>query len=215
VPDATSAAPNDAADGASPAAAPANTPRRRATTIVLQAGAVAGALASIVGIALLAFHGVSSLFGGEAPVDPVSTLRLTIQRPSVHLETYGLWAKRNVAPEHPAAARAIEHSASANVRGIEVDYDISAPNVAVGTVYRLRYTLLREPGQIPVGPPIDDLKRFKHRGDVCGCASAFIALPRTSSLYRVEVTIAPASSHDDNPAHRVVSETFRGAASIS
>jgi hypothetical protein len=208
--DVTSAAPKDPGESGTGAVAPAERRRRSATATLLQLGAIAGAIASIVGIVLLAVHGVGSLVGDKPSVNPVETLRLTIPRPSVHRMTYATWAKRNIGPEHPKAAEALAHAPGADTAGVEVDYDVSAPKVAVGTLYRVRYTLLREPGNTPVGRPIPDLKRFTHRGDVCGCASAFIKVPHTRHLYRVEITIAPAEEHDDSPAHRVISETFRG-----
>jgi len=202
VPDGTSAAPTDP---------PAGTRRRGATGFLLRAGAIAGAIASIVGVILLGVRGVHSIVGHKSGVNPVETLQLSVPRQSIHRETYAMWAKRNLGSKHPAAARAIARSPSANVPGVEVDYDIRAPKVSAGTVYRVTYTLLREPGGTQVGSPIVDEKRFTRRGDVCGCASAFIAVPQTKHLYRVEIQIEPKDSPDDNPAHRAQSETFRGS----
>jgi hypothetical protein len=195
-------------------AAPAEPPRRRrATGLVLQAGAIAGAIASIVGIVLLVVHGVGSLTGGHTGgVNAVETLHLKLPRPSVVHETYGQWATRHIGRENPRGARAIARSAQGRTRGIEVDYGIDAPKVVEGTLYRVTFELFREPGSHPVGTPIDDLKRFTLRGDRCGCFSPFIRVPMRKQSYRVDVTIAPANSHDDSPAARGTTETFRGNA---
>lgn len=200
MPEASAAAPNE----------PPPERRRTASGVILQIGAVAGAIASIVGIVLLGVHGVGSLFGHKSGVNPVETLRLSVPRPSVYHLTYAEWAKRNVGPTHAAAARAIARSRDAHVPGVEVDYDISAPHVAAGTRYTVAFTVLREPGNHPQGRPITDDKRLNRRGDPCGCASPFIRLPRTEQRYRVEVRIAPAGVPDDSPAHRGVTEMFSG-----
>lgn len=195
-------------------AAPKEPPRRRgAMGLVLQAGAIAGAIASIVGIILLIVHGVGSLTGGHTGgVNPVETLHLKLPRPSVVHETYGQWAMRHIGRKNPRGARAIARSAQGRVHGIEVDYGIDAPEVAEGTHYRVTFELFREPGSHPVGKPVDDLKRFTRRGDRCGCFSPFIRVPETKHSYRVEVTIAPADSSDDTPAARGTTEMFRGNA---
>ena len=187
--------------------------RRRATGLVLQAGAIAGAIVSIVGIVLLVVHGVGSLTGGHAGgVNPVETLHLKLPRPSIVHETYGQWATRHIGRKNPSGARAIARSAQGRTRGIEVDYEIDAPKVAEGTLYRATFELFREPGSHPVGTPVDDLKRFRRRGDRCGCFSPFIRVPMTKQSYRVDVTIAPANSDDDSPAAHGITETFRGNA---
>jgi hypothetical protein len=212
VADATSAAPKDPSEGGAPAAARVETRRRSATGLVLQVGALAGAVASIVGIVVFAVHGVGSLVDHKPAGNPVERLHLAIPGGSVHRLTYATWAKRNIGREHPKAAAALAHAPGANDQGVEVDYDITAPKAAVGTLYRVRYTLLSEPGSEPIGRPIEDLKRVTRSGDLCGCASAFIKVPHTTRLYRVEVAIAPADEHDDNPAQRRQSTLFRGTA---
>jgi len=97
--------------------------------VVVQLGAAAAAIASIVGLVLTFAH----LWSGSS--SPELPLRISIGKPDVHTTTFGDYLK-----EHGRSRKNVPHADLVG-KVVAVDYRATVENAPAGTAYPLRLTL--------------------------------------------------------------------------
>jgi hypothetical protein len=216
LPDTTAVAPKEPSEQPRrprPNRRPGRTRRHGLTWIVLRAGALAGAIGAIVTLVVLFVHAVSSLSEKKSGLE---ALELSFPPGPQSISgplTYTTWLKDVLAHKNSAGARADTSLRGGNNWGVVVNYNISAPNVAIGTRYVVTFSLIQEPINLPVtGWPVISVRSTINRpDDQCGCNSPFLPIPHTHGLYSILVAISPADSTDNNQAQQGYSARFRVA----
>ncbi|HEX6715346.1 MAG TPA: hypothetical protein VF066_18285 [Thermoleophilaceae bacterium] len=197
------------------AAKPKRTRRRRRRTsrfsrpvaLILQAGAVAGAIASISGIVIGGVHlldgGHSKASTGAQPGPHPDRVRLTAG--AVHSTTGKLALQAAGTPTGSTPKDILEDT------GVTVDYDFTAPGYKPGTEFPLRFIVYgKQPGGVErvVTRGADTARVQPVESDPCGCVSPFISLPRGRAHYRVEIQVFQPGGKTTEPLRRKSTKPF-------
>lgn len=158
---------------------------------ILQIGAVAGAIGSILALIFTVGHLVGSGDGGKkgssstaANADPFRGLVLSVPRDGVHRFTVAdFLAWRGF-------GRSSAPPGEANKRGVAVQYRIVAPHYPKGRSFFLRFTLVHLAGSTePTEVTRDDAPEAQVLSEHCGCQSPFLPLHHSGGKFRVDVSI--------------------------
>lgn len=158
---------------------------------ILQIGAVAGAIGSILALIFTVGHLVGGGDGGKkgsrstaASADIFRGLVLTVPSDGVHRFTVAdFLAWRGF-------GRSSAPPGEANERGVGVQYRIVAPHYPQGRSFFLRFTLVRLAGSTET-PELtrDDAPEAQVLSEHCGCQSPFLPLRQSRGKFRVDVAI--------------------------
>jgi hypothetical protein len=157
---------------------------RRPAALLLKAGALAGAIGSIVGL-LFTFAPQLKPGGAEAAVTRVSapipgtTNRATLEigRDAVRHLTYREYL-------HDVGVKPKYAQGDLSRNGIVIDYHLEFPGYAKGTRFRISYDLYRGDSVVRQQP---QLIHLDSDSDACACTSDFIALPAHDAIYHVVI----------------------------
>jgi hypothetical protein len=170
--------------------APPSRPRRLTTTLVA-AGTVAGAIASILGLATT-FHSVLK----SGPEGAVRSLAIQAVTPL----TYGEWRSHE-----RVSARGLD-AKELGQPGQLISYDVDTARFRRGTELPVRLILHNVTAHRSTSVREDAIKVVN--GADCGC-SDWIAVPR-QDLYYLEIAIFPPGPIRGEPLRTVVTRSFRG-----
>jgi hypothetical protein len=157
---------------------------RRSAAFLLKAGALAGAIGSIVGL-LFTFAPHLKPGGAEAGVAHDSALipgtknraTLEIGRDAVRHLTY-----REYLRDVGVKTRFVQ--GNLRQKGIVIDYHLEFPGYAKGTRFRISYDIYRGDNVVRKQP---QLIHLDSNADSCACTSDFIALPAHDAIYHVVI----------------------------
>ena len=180
-----------------------------ARAFVLQLGALAGAILSIVAVAKLV------LPGDEAPSKPEPRhgsprVKLALTRENVRVTTLRDYL-RSIGAD-PGS----NPSPGLDARGFSAPYSLSVRGYRPGSTVRVRFEVWR---QTPGGdryavPPTWDRLDIDRDPDRCTCASTFIKLP-SEGRYRLVIGVFPPGTRESNPGNplKSVETEFRNSVS--
>ncbi|HEV8459241.1 MAG TPA: hypothetical protein VGQ38_00915 [Gaiellaceae bacterium] len=174
--------------------------------IVLQLGALAGALLSIVAVAKLVLpthHG---------PKTPAATktsqgMKLALAGEAVHTTTLRDYLK-SIGDNPPS-----KPSPELDARGFSAPYSLDVHGYPIGSKAHVRFEVWRETasGERYAVPPRWDQVTIKRDPDTCTCISTFINLPRGGGRYRLVIGAFPPGVDERNPGSplKTVDTMFR------
>jgi hypothetical protein len=171
--------------------------------LILQAGAVAGAIASISGIVIGAAHLVAR--GDSGPSTSAQPDRVRLTAGAVH-STTGKLALQAAGTDINSTPKAILDDA-----GVTVDYDLTTPGYKPGTEFPVRFLVYRKQpggGERIVTRGADTARVQPVESDRCGCTSPFISLPRAPGRYRVEIQVFQPGGKTTEPLRRNSTKAF-------
>jgi hypothetical protein len=181
--------------------------RNRPIALLLQAGAIAGAIASISGIVFGVVHAVNRGHSGGRPAAPQpGQVHLAVPRSGVHRLTYAQYLKANGFDTKYAPPDQVDDV------GVTVDYELSAPGYARGAEIPVLFRVFRiQPGgYASFVDELRDTAKLEVDSDSCTCTSTFIQIPRQKALYHIEVQVFRPGRKTHSPLKTDVSEPFRG-----
>jgi hypothetical protein len=180
-----------------------------ARAFVLQLGALAGAILSIVAVAKLV------LPGDEAPSKPVprhGSPRVTLALANENVRVTTLRDYLRSIGADPGS----EPSPDLDARGFSAPYTLNVRGYRPGSTIRVRFEVWR---QTPGGdryavPPTWDHLDVDRDPDRCTCASTFIQLP-SEGRYRLVIGVFPPGTRESNPGNplKSVETEFRNSVS--
>ncbi len=181
----------DAPQAAQPAASDASPKKRsfRPGPLLLQAGALAGAIGSIVG---LLFTFVPSLRPGgsdngnsvSAPIPGTNDkATLSVEADAVRQLTWGDFQREDGTPRK-------YWTGDPRQPGVTIRFGLEFPGYPKGTLFSIRYKLYRiEASKSLFVWQQREKVRMDADGDSCACTSDFIGVPRRNAIYRVDVAV--------------------------
>ena len=167
--------------------APRGRRRPRPVALLLELGAVAGAIASIGAIVVAVIHVVSPSDGGtKAVATPAPKVTLAVPRGGVQVVTF-----REYLRSYGIDPNQTDHPEALDDVGFTVRYSATTRGYRPGTSLGVRFKLWEKTksGDRFVTPPVWDLIKVERDPDTCGCKSTFIKLPRPAARYRLEIGI--------------------------
>jgi len=173
--------------------------------MLLQTGAVAGAIGSIFALALGVFHAVNGGGGGRPKPPRPGHVVLSLPRPSVERLTFRDWLAANGLDPNSAPKDQLDDA------GVTVDYELRAPGYRSGTTFPLHFRIFRKTGRgDSFVDEFQDAARLEVDSDSCACTSSFIPIPRTTDRYRIEVQIFRPGQTTQAPLEKADTEVFAG-----
>jgi hypothetical protein len=179
-----------------------------ARAFVLQLGALAGAVLSIVAVVKLVLPGDGRPSG--QPVPHLSRhLALSLARPKVRVTTLRDYLRSIGANPSP------KPSAALDVRGFTAPYTLTARGYKRGSTILVRFEVWRQTagGERYAVPPTWDRVDVDRDPDFCTCASTFIKLPQGEGRYRLVIGVFPPGTRESNPGNplKSVETMFRNS----
>ena len=181
--------------------------RSRWLSVLLQTGAVAGAIGSIVALALGVGHAVGFGGGSDGPSPPrPGHVVFTLPKPSVHRMNFREWMLVNGLDPKSAPKDQLDDV------GVTVDYELRAPGYRGGTTFPLNFRILRRTGagEDAFVDEFQDPAQLEVDSDSCACTSSFIPIPRTKDRYRIEVQVFRPGPKTHSPLEKADTELFDG-----
>jgi hypothetical protein len=176
-------------------------------TLLLQTGAIAGAIGSIVALLLAVFHAVDG-GGGDGRPSPArpGQVVLGLPTPSVHRLTFRNWLIANGIDPKSAPQDQLDDV------GVTVDYELRAPGYKSGTTFPVHFRILRQTttGGDALIDEFDDPAQLEVDSDSCICTSSFFPIPRTKDRYRIEVQVFRPGPKTHSPLKKAYTEQFAG-----
>jgi hypothetical protein len=177
-----------------------------AQSIVLQLGALAGALLSIVAVAKLvlsADHGSKK----AATTQTSHGMKLALASQTVHVTTLRDFLKS--IGSNPSS----KPSPELDARGFNAPYSLDVHGYPIGSSALVRLEVWRETarGERYAIPPTWDQVAIRRDPDSCTCTSTFIKLPRGGGRYRLVIGAFPPGVDESNPGNplKSVDTVFR------
>ena len=186
---------------------PQDQQRSRSLTLLLQAGAVAGAIGSISALLLAVLHAVDG--GGDhkrPPPVPPGRVVLGLPKPSVHRLTFRRWMIANGLDPKSVPEDELDDV------GVTVDYELRAPGYKRGTTFPLHFLISRKTngGGDAFVDQYEDQAQLEVDSDSCICTSSFIPIPRRKDRYRIEVQVFRPGPITHSPLKKAYTEQFAG-----
>jgi hypothetical protein len=186
---------------------PQDEQRSRWLMLLLQTGAIAGAIGSIAALLLAVFHAVDGggSDGRPPPARPGQVL-LGLPTPSVHRLTFRNWLTASGIDPKSAPQDQLDDV------GVTVDYELSAPGFKSGTTFPVRFRILRKTnsGGDAIVDEFDDPAQLEVDSDSCICTSSFFPIPRRKGRYRIEVQVFRPGPKTNSPLKKAYTEQFAG-----
>jgi hypothetical protein len=186
-------------------------PRKRllrpssARSFVVELGAVAGAIVSIVAVVklVLPHHHVSP------KTHVVRHVRLSLAGEHIHVTTLRDYLLS-------IGANPPKRSPGLDVRGFTAPYTLNVSGFKRGSIVHVRFEVWRDAAGIEriAVPPSWDHVQVARDPDKCTCASTFIELPRGAARYRLVIGVFPPGTQETNPGSplKTVETEFRNSA---
>ena len=167
---------------------------RRPAALVVEAGALAGAILSIVGVVRL-------VTGDDAASTPTTaaqrqeTVSIALPADPVHRLTKDAWLKSLKIEPGEIDPRDV------GLPGVTVDYEVEASGYEPGTLLPVRFELWKQTatGEEPVGSEDWDYAEIDRDPDRATSTSTFLELPDPAARYRVSVGIYPPNVMSGSP----------------
>jgi hypothetical protein len=178
-----------------------------ARAFVLQVGALAGAVLSIVAVVKLVLHSDGGPSGHAVP--HVSRhVALSLARQSVRVTTLRDYLRSIGANPSPKPSPALD------VRGFTAPYTLTTRGYKRGTIL-VRFEVWRQTtgGERYAVPPTWDRVDVDRDPDFCTCASTFIKLPQGEGRYKLVIGVFPPGTRESNPGNplKSVETQFRNS----
>ena len=179
---------------------------RRPTRLVAEAGAVAGAIVSIVALVQLVLPDGDDASATTTAGGPAPEVSLALPPDPVRPLTYGNWLVAVLGEDGEEAVEALD-PAERDRPGVTVDYDLATEGYPPGTKLNVRFELSQ---QTPTGEqplePVWDLAEIDRDPDSCTCTSTFLTLPDPAAAYRVVVGVFPPDVTSGSPLKSAATE---------
>jgi hypothetical protein len=167
-----------------------------ARAFVLQLGALAGALLSIVAVVKLVLPGD----GSHKALPPHATPRVTLSlaSESVHVTTLRDYL-RSAVGSNPGR----KPSSDLDARGFSAPYALTVRGYRRTSILGVRFEVWRQTadGERYAVPPTWDRLEIDRDPDSCTCRSTFIKLPRGPGRYRLVIGVFAPGVRESNPGN--------------
>jgi hypothetical protein len=165
-----------------------------ARAAVLQVGAVAGALLSIVAVVRLVLPGDGGSHKAGAP-HAIPRVTLSLASEGVHVTTLRDYLRSVGSNPSP------KPSPELDARGFSAPYAVTASGYRRGSFLPVRFQVWRKTGdgERYVAPPTWDRLQIDRDPDSCTCTSTFIKLPRGPARYRLVIGVFAPGVQESNP----------------
>jgi hypothetical protein len=182
--------------------------RSRPIALLLEIGAVAGALASIGAIVVTVVQAVSSSDGPATSSTKITAkVTLGVGARSVQILTFREYLRAyGIDPNQTDKPEELDDV------GFMVRYSATTSGYPAGTKLGVRFQLWErsKSGERFVGPAVWDSIEVERDPDSCGCESTFIKLVRPNARYRLEIGLFAPGVRRGRPLKRAEPE-FGGA----
>lgn len=171
--------------------------RSRPSALVVEVGAVAGAILSIVALVQLVTPGGDDDGATTSAERPTPKVTLALPPNPVHRLSYGEWLASVGAGDDEVEALDQEERQRP---GVTVDYELATEGYPAGTKLNMRYELWQRTstGERKLEPTWD-IAEIDRDPDTCTCSSTFVLLPDAEASYRLVVGVFPPEVMSGNP----------------